>query len=134
MQVIYIDAAKSTTLTQEALGVFERNPVDPPLKEGHELIVLQINGVFAAYAKVFRAPENDVLDFLEVSPDFRGRHYEGTKISRMIFAEAFKRCADFSSCLVLTRYTDKGRRSLLPMEDDLAKEYPQVKVCHQPGV
>ena len=133
MEVLYIDTRNVESLSLEAFSCFELNPFEPRFLDTHEIIAIKLSGNFAAYAKVFRANSNDHLEFLEVAPQFRGLKHDGEKLSVIMFAEAFKRCALFSAHLTLSPYTEKGKRSLMPIEDMVAARYPEVTLIHVPG-
>jgi GNAT superfamily N-acetyltransferase len=94
--------------------------ISGPQNPNSHFIVMRKNDTPAAYAHYCTTPWNECLEAIEVHPDHRGE-----KLGRLMQEEVFRRAAESPSrTLVVTHWTEDGKKHLLPHTKDLEKQYP----------
>lgn len=94
--------------------------VSSPENPNSHFIVLHKNETPAAYAHYCTTPWNECLEAIEVHPDHRGE-----RLGQLVQEEVFRRAAESPSrTLLVSQWTEAGKKHLLPHVKDLEKRYP----------
>ena len=133
LNVAYIEKSGLQRIGNNSFARFEIPPNPNNISDNTTLLTLSLGREFIAYANIWSSNTADNIEWLEVASPHRGQQHQGAKYSELLLREVFKFCSNNSANLGLTRFTPKGKRSIAVLIDDVAVDYPNVRLFNIPG-